>query len=98
MMRLIHNRSRRRVMLTLLFIVVATVSMIGPTQAVSGVVTASVAVTETFAQLLGGVDQAKPTATSAPQTSFQEWFDGALNDFRQMIGTLAPQRDRKSVV
>jgi len=67
--------------------------MIGPTQAVSGVVTASVAVTETFAQLLGGVDQAKPTATSAPQTSFQEWFDGALNDFRQMIGTLAPQSE-----
>jgi hypothetical protein len=78
-------------MLTVLFILLATVAMIGPTQAVSGVVTASVAVTETFAQLLGGVDHAKPTAMSAPQTSFQEWFDAALNDFSQMIGTLAPQ-------
>ena len=91
MKRLIHNQGRRRAMLTVLFIVLATVAMIGPTQAVSGVVTASVAVTETFAQLLGGVDPPKPKPTSVAQASFQEWFDAALNDFSQMIGTLPPQ-------
>lgn len=91
MKRLIRNQGRRRVMLTVLFILLMTAAMIGPTQAVSGIVTASVAVRESFAQLLGGVDRPRPNATSAPQTSFQEWFDAALNDFSQMIGTLPPQ-------
>lgn len=48
---------------TLLFLLLATVSMIGPTYAVAGIAKASVVVSETFAQLLSA--EAMPAVTSA---------------------------------
>ena len=47
----LRKRQVRRALWTLLFLVIATASMVGPTQAVSGLVAASVSVSETFAEL-----------------------------------------------
>jgi hypothetical protein len=50
----IKPKHGRRALWMLLFVVIATVSMVGPTQAVSGLVAASVTVSETFSNLFAG--------------------------------------------
>jgi hypothetical protein len=68
--------SRRRWPWTVLFLVVATISMVGPTQAVSGVVTASIAVMEQFQLLLGSDSALSPRGV--PLTNRAERVDPAV--------------------
>lgn len=77
------GRSRRRWVLTVLFIPLLTVSMMGPTQALSGVMTASVAVMETFSALVGP-DTATPKAPASTR-SRPQWVDDFLTpDFTKL--------------
>ena len=84
MTKLNHGRSRRRWILTLLFILLATVSMIGPTQAVSGLVAASAAVKEAIASMLG---PDAPESAPAAEVNLARSIDELMApDFTGLIG------------
>jgi PEP-CTERM motif-containing protein len=71
-------RNRRRWILALLVAVLgATVSTFGPSQAVSGLTNASVAVMETFSAMLASEAPSRTTPAASTSGS-SKWIDGAL--------------------
>src|SRR5688572_16373122 len=73
----------RRSLWTLLFLLLATASMIGPTYAVAGIAKASVVVSETFAQLLSA--EARSAVTSAASKGPARDDDTLTPDPSQLI-------------
>jgi PEP-CTERM motif-containing protein len=78
--------NRRRWILAPLFIVLMTVSMMGPTQALSGVMTASVVVTEAFNAMLGNDPPSRSDKPAAPWRPAPQWFDNVLANFQELVG------------
>ena len=85
MTKLNRGSHRRRWIWTLLFILLATVSMVGPTQAVSGLVAASAAVMEAISAALGQEEPAPSAPVAAPNLARS--FDELMTpDFTALVG------------
>lgn len=85
MSKLSHSSNRRRWLFCLIFLLAGTLSLVGPTRAVSGLVTASVVVTEAFTQMLAPETAGSKRPASAASVG-QRLDEATTLAFSNLIG------------